>query len=285
MRVDLLIIGGGYYGTAAAVLARERGVDVAVVDSEHPLGASRNSAGLFQPNRHDRGLHEPFKIDWLRERGLAKTTGELFSTWRRPEPRFKPGLTLADPRAILMLSRHMRVRVDRLRRANGIGGWVAETPGGPILCHNVIVAAGVWTDELLQASRLPTIGVKALRGRAMIVIQDGYNDERPRVHMDRPYHDHCLRPWIGGTWRWGSTVEKIDGAGAGPVNALANSLADLIGHYTTEAIADGLRPVVESGFPTELIAPGLVVSTGGRTIGLGLAEPSARRALNLLHYV
>ena len=79
-RCDLLIIGAGYTGLSAAVTAASNGVDVCVVDAEHPgFGASSRNGGMCgaHPRLSLSAMSENFGADTAR--GLFNEAGEAFS--------------------------------------------------------------------------------------------------------------------------------------------------------------------------------------------------------------
>lgn len=284
---DLIVVGGGYWGVAIAYKARERGLSVLLFDDRRPEGSSRNSAGMMQRYWYKASTtlnHIPRSwgwwrgpsLGWLESLGMVQNTGEMFATRSRPEARFRDDLQMVDPEAVLGLFPAVRGRVDRICREGG--RWSVQVDGMDFPAASVAVAAGAWTDALLNASDLPAVGVQGLRGRAVILDQTAYVGQVPLTYMPKPYTHYTLRPW-GNHWRFGDTVEAHDNHVLD--RWLMPTLTGLIGQYTYVAMQDGIRPVCKQ-FVVEEIAPKLVVATGGHRVGLGMAEPVAGRVLDLL---
>src|SRR5687768_3204699 len=97
--LDLIVIGGGFWGTACAVMAESLGLSVVLVDDLNPQGASRNAAGIvslgwyrWRMKRDQKDVignifsetfvpqDANFGAGWLRDRGLLRQTGEEFFT-------------------------------------------------------------------------------------------------------------------------------------------------------------------------------------------------------------
>jgi glycine/D-amino acid oxidase-like deaminating enzyme len=286
---DLLIIGGGFYGVAAALEAQKRGLEVTVVDADHSNSGSRAAAGLIRgasPRVAGRApAHWSWSgpnVDWLDARGLIRGAREIIRTYRKPDAR-EATVRLVEPGRILGLIEPERAQIQRLIRSTR--GWSAvgrEREGGIAVwdARRVLVTAGVWTDVLLSDSGLQPIGVTGLRGRAIILDQDEHLDPGVVLSwMTRPYTTWTMRRW-GKHWRFGDSVERTDRAYLEMIIALRNHIK--LGRAQLGEL-DGLRPVTERYF-TELVAPGLVVSTGGHRSGLMIAGPAAERAMQLFSW-
>lgn len=283
--VDLAVVGGGYWGIAAAWLARAAGVDTVLLDDANPAGATRNSAGIFQRwwYRQDVAARrvpadwnwQGPSLDWLDELGLVEDTGEMFYSRAKPERRLRDDCLLVQPWRVEALIAPHPLHVERIEAAGA--SWAVVGSTGTFTARRVIVAAGAWTDVLLAASGLATVGVQSLRGRALVL---AHPDPLalPVTYLARPYTHYTLRPWRPGQVRLGDTVERKTGdlsqlvAAAASITGVAPVVLD---------VPDGYRPVADR-YVCDLAAPNLVVTTGGHRVGLGLAEPVARRALALL---
>lgn len=290
---ELAIVGGGYWGTCLAVLASDLGVDVKLLDDHWEHGASRNSAGIFQewwykaetsakriPSNWD---WKGPSVRWLMERELVTKTGETFTTNRNPVPRFREDCRLVNPLEVHALAFPVLqlAQAMRLVRDPGWGWRVVTHTGDEIAAKQLVVAAGARTDDLLEASGLPCVGVWGLRGRAVVLSGDGL-PQMPHTHLAAPYTHFTLRPWGDGRWRWGDTVERSDKDQlAGKL--LPSMLREFPGTMV-EGVLDGQRPESKQYICDE-VAPGLVVMTGGHRVGLGLSQPVAERALRLLRLV
>lgn len=290
--IELAIIGGGFFGVAAALEARRLGVDAQVIDSDATTSGSRNAAGiLHEPSKRVRDrIPEawgagPWGYGWLRAHGLVSKAAEV--NWSYRGARYKSSdVELVSPVQVLNLVLPVRRTISRLIKLDG--GWrLAETAGGhEFEARRVIVAAGVWTDELLMRSGLTPIGVGALRGRALIIEMPQPVWPEP-VHSwtVRPYTTFTLRPWPQSSrpgahphWRFGDTVEPASGK---PFIELSEARKRFLPQAVEHRTMMGYRPVTPQ-VVCEEIRPGLIVMTGGHRSGLALAEPAAHRAMELI---
>lgn len=280
--VELAVVGGGYWGICATYLARNAGVDAVLIDDGNPLGATRNSAGIcqrwwYRQEVASRRIPSDWdwqgpQLDWLDRLGLVRDTGEMFFTPRKPDQRRRPDCLLVNPWEVEALVEPVAARVRRIER----GVRLLLDGGDDVVARKVLVTAGAWTDVLLDASGLPPVGVTPLRGRAYVV--EAVAPETPVTFMPRPYTHYTLRAWGPGRARIGDTVERK----RGQLGGLSLAYREITGHEPDIAdVLDGLRPVADRYICDE-VAPGVVVATGGHRVGLGLAEPVARRALRLL---
>src|SRR3954471_17040897 len=175
---DLIVVGGGYWGTAIAWHARMAGAKVLVFDNHEAQGASRNSAGLFKmgwwkstsaatrmvPAEWD-WFHGP-SVDWVPD-SIISWTGESSASYRKPGHwRYGSDCAIVDPERLLGLSLALPDKVVGIDRVDA--GWRVHTGRGPHEATNVVIAAGVWTDDLLTASGFEPLGLTGLRGRAAL---------------------------------------------------------------------------------------------------------------------
>lgn len=297
MDYDLAIIGAGFWGTAAAVKAREQGMEPVVLDNLVPWSSSRNAAGmvhmdwitgessrkLLPAGWSGRELGE--SVAWLMRYGLQHT-GETFRGFGGEEKRHKETFMMPDVAAFLALGQATRAEVSHMRRLKS-GGWriYADSESVSIDARRVILAAGIGTDTLLAASSLPRVGVTALRGRGMLVkipsVRVASLVLPYRIRVGR-YGSYTLRAWPcadGPLYRWGDTTES--GNGNEPIRKMAEALTELVGPYDWVGTHEGYRPVCAQ-YTVKPVADGMVVATGGHRIGLGLAGIAADKALALL---
>jgi glycine/D-amino acid oxidase-like deaminating enzyme len=287
--LDLVVVGGGFWGTAAALQARRRGLEAVVLDCRAPQGASKAAAGLVHKDGFGRDTflrRAPawwdadelgWSLEWLKEVAGLRRTGEWFFNGDAAGAKYRPDCWLAPPVNVLLeMARPLFDRAERLEPA--AGGWAVATPGTTYKARLVVVAAGALTDRLLEASGLRKAGVEGLPGRGYLfpgTLPDGV----PQTTQVRPYTSFTVRPWGERTLRLGDTVERGDGPRPGDLNALRSILARWGGGGRMEVC--GVRPVCPR-FVVEPWAPGLVVAVGGHRVGLGLAGAVGRRCLQLL---
>lgn len=284
--IDALVVGAGYWGVAIARLLRQRGFQVDLVDDGHPRGSSRNSAGIFQKwwykaettsKRAPSAWDASPDIDWLLELGLAQQTGEAFTNEMNGNSYYRPDCYLADPKAILSLEPVQDGMVVYLRDSKeGVDAVFGHIEDPQERYRKVFVAAGAWTDKLLVRSGLEPVGVKPLRGRAVI---GGHapKDGTPSTVLAAPYKHYTTRAW-GDKVRIGDTVEPTYRE-ALPDDFLRLARPVMNGDYHF-SVQDGLRPVTKQ-YVVEPRSDNIIVATGGHRVGLGLAMPVARRALEL----
>lgn len=293
---DLIVIGGGFWGTMAALLAREAGQETLLLDDLNPQGASRNAAGIVSLGWYRWRMTRDKKdvvgnifgdtftpsdavwgVNFLRERGLLRHTGEEVFTLAGNH-KFRDDLwLLSSPQELFELVERTEAKALCLQKLPEC--WSVLTENRIFNAHKLILAAGAFTDTLLEASNIPPIGVKGLRGRGLLIEPHKIFDVPLTVQV-APYSHLTMRPWGKGMARVGDTVEKIPGGDERllPLKTFAERIAPA---NQIVKVFDGLRPVTEKVFIQE-IKPGLVVATGGHRVGLALAPSAARKALALL---
>lgn len=306
--VDLAIIGGGFWGAACALLARERGIDHILLDDLAPWASSRNAAGMVHPDWFRggtiaklvpaswTGVEIGHGLAWLTKYGLEQVD-ETFRNNGKERIR-RDVLMMPDPHAFLDSANPMQANVTHLKRDPkrkiwGIyGDYGASTDLSVIDARRVILAAGVQTDNLLRNSGMQPLGVERLRGRGIIFTSRFLEDPHVRLPLTvqyAPYKQVTIREWPhrlhahqtnGRVARIGDTVEPAGGK-TGALAALREKLMGIVGEVTEMEIQCGDRPVLPQ-FTVTKIAPALVVATGGHRVGLGVAPTAARRALEML---
>jgi glycine/D-amino acid oxidase-like deaminating enzyme len=296
---DLAVVGSGFWGTAVAYEAMQAGMRVLIVDARDQNGASRNAAGIvcrgwyrqetvLGMTPHD-WTQDDFDVGfaWLKKHADLRQTGEEFWSYRSPIHKVRDDCYLIpSPDAVLRLAERATFvlgKATAIIPESPATNWrvLVEVDGVPAYetARQVVVAAGAWTDHLLQASGMQPIGVKSLRGRAAIVMP-GADFTMPKTYMVRPYAHFTLRPWKGGLARLGDTVERKPDRELNDTPLMATLQAMSPGSKIMRML-DGNRPVCDR-FTVREAAPGFVVATGGHRVGLGVAGTVAQRALKLL---
>lgn len=285
---DLAVVGGGYWGSAIAHEARTRGLDAVVLDDADPASGSRNASGILHPGIYRSPLFLKYMPDdwtpadldasfeWLKRHCGAVATTEHFANWTRPDLGIRRlpahGYYLSSNGALLGLVHPIRMKVSKIDKWGS--GWIVNDT---VLSPRLVVAAGIWTDEVLALAGVEPVGVTALFGRGLGV--RGLSPyPSPIVVQTRPYRKFETRPW-GDLLRVGDTAEvRPDAKYRDELRAVADWLAP--GSETVRWF-EGYRPVCEK-FLVRLVAPGLVAATGGHRMGLGLSGLVAVKALALL---
>ncbi len=299
MKTDVVVIGGGFWGTVTAWEARRRGMDALLIDSNNPLGASRAAAGMSclhwftKPGKTQSLLPSwwtPYKtrraFHWLADLGAVRT-GEWFSSRLKPNPVHRPDCwMLPSLQSILSLfdgCDRWQGSVKHLSRSNGRWRVHFQHPPNDLVVvesEKVVIAAGAWSDTLLKLSGLPTCGVTGHRGRALVITTSRRDLPLPYVRQVRPYTMFTARPWEDGTVRWGDTVEKTPTGGDRSLAELAEQGSSLFSDFKVRTVLEGLRPYTNK-FHVEPHGSGLVVATGGHRVGMVMSLPVAERALDL----
>lgn len=284
-RLDLIVVGGGFWGCAIADVAARRGWSVLILDDGDEEGASRNAAGYVRWEWLEGRLGEIIPEWWepihvtmskvLLEDWGAREVEEDVHDYRSGTWKVSPGLFMVNPWEVL--SRGVRTARVRLVNRTPAGWQVLTSLGDVIPAHRVAVAAGVWTDPLLAASDLPELGVESLTGSAILAAGDIGGDVE--TYNTRPYHHVTARRWQGGRIRVGETVSRAypDSRLGGLINDTSRLFPQLSGF---EPIT-GRRPVLPVATVREL-GDGLVVAVGGHRIGLALAGGVAQRVMEVL---
>lgn len=299
--LDTVVIGGGFWGTACASKLSTQGREVLLIDSKHENAASRAAAGIvclhwykqetilkMLPAWWSTKLAQ-VGFEWLEAAGL-RHTGENFlnQSGKANRGKYEPKLRkdcylIPSCSAVLSLYPRQQAEVETLCKVTN--GWQLKIKNSdPITARNVVIAAGVFTDELLRRSGMPLVGVKPLIGRAMVA-QVSKDFTTPLTVMTRPYTQYTLRPW-GDTQRsnqvrLGDTVEKSDAL----FQKNNETLIALFQQFTAKPkvvnILKGFRPVRDK-IIADLVDDGLIVATGGHRVGLCLAGGVAHHVAGLL---
>lgn len=283
---ELIVCGAGFFGVATALVAESYGAKVTLVASQEPEAASRAASGYFA-----RGW---FKGDWkgraehaeelAQRHGVVLTwTGADVATWANTRAGSttlvpKSDWAIFDPAAFLA-----RRPVDVPEAVVKVSPGRVETATGRVLLAPTIVCAlGVGTERVFAASGLASLGMTALGGRG-IVLEAPTRPARTICHYVTPYHSNSMRPWGETQVRIGETVE------ARPEDAptYIKKLWDSMGRYTppfSRIVEErwGARPTLKGGPRVSMVAPGLVVATGGGRVGGVLAFWAGAEACRLL---
>jgi len=158
---------------------------------------------------------------------------------------------------------------------------VACGKGGMLSADDVVIAAGAWTDSLLQRCGLSGFGIKPLRGQ-MLLLQGLPGQLQYIVSGNGKY----LIPRPDGLILCGSTVEDV-GFDSGVTEAAQEEiLHDCVALYPPARDMpllqqwSGLRPGIADDIPVICEHPqlaGVWINSGHYRNGLGMAPASAQR--------
>jgi glycine/D-amino acid oxidase-like deaminating enzyme len=264
--LDVLVIGGGYWGSAITRLLRASELTVLCLDGRVEGAASQAAAGLVRAGawekaatgwwgeRHSQACRDFFCDGWVEERVVSDYA---------PEPRVKGQVWCGEfPWEPAVSGRVVNLRAES-------DHWEA----GPWQARQIVLAAGCWCDEILRASGLPLTGVKASRGTGLLGAGEvvGVLTRTYRLAGDTRTRSFSMRAWGAGV-RVGDTLPEREAEQQEEMRRFLGYPGELVW---------GLRPRLSQPL-VELWAPGLVVATGGYRNGLATAPGVARRVLELL---
>lgn len=288
MIYDLAVIGAGFWGATTARFASVLGCTVLLMDCEHLPGASRAASGYYNPKW--------YKGPWRAraQEGFAAFNGST-----------KIGAVLNGKANMdwVHFDREDLLKC-RVRKWNERCTQIVPTANGFMLNHveakQVVIAAGVWTDQLLKASGYPALGLRGMGGAGLyfsiptkIAQRMALTDETPLMLIPvNPYKSYVLRYQMqlsdnaGTAFRVCATQENPLGDQQKRLKmqeAAFNYLARKRVPWSVQPLywEFGVRPILDE--PTvKLIAPGLVAASGGARIGGMLSFWAAQESLKLL---
>lgn len=297
MLYDLAIIGAGYWGTAIAIEARKKGLEVIVVDSGQETSGSRNSSGILHPSAYEQSwckklLPEdwtPSDLEdsfcWLEENVGFTTADEFFLNFYGGNSQLKvrdKAYMIADNESFLSKDFAVTGKVERVFNVGDAWTVDVQLPKYHQLLttKKIVIAAGIWTDQILAASDLKQIGVTSLEGRGALFkkTQHSLNKPMPLTVLWKPYMKYTFRTW-GDMIRLGDTVERPNAKERYP--DLLTLASHVMGEYDFQGWMRGYRPVTEK-FLVKEIEPGMIVATGGYRAGLGLSGLVAKKVMELI---
>lgn len=297
---ELAIVGGGFWGASAALLAREKDVDTILIDDFREQGASRCASGYFgvswytggvigkmlPPNWTKQDIEK--SVDWMTHKAIAPMIGQFYTTYPKPDVvRFKPDIRMVQDVNYFLSLPTLTSRRQVLYLIAEKEAWRLVTDGGDFTAKKVLLTTGAFTDELLARSELPTVGVRGLRGRSIVFANPEKSDLKfdvPFAKSYLPYKELTIRKWDKNYFHIGATTEKTD-KGNAPLKVMQRQLELWVGKYEQVCIIDGMRPVRDEGIYVDYPVKDdhtLVVATGGHRAGIGLAHAAAKYALDKL---
>lgn len=266
---DVIIVGGGLFGSIAAAALRDAGMDVCLIDDGRPRSGSRAAGCLMKPSwltkmgslNVDKSFQLLDRLYGLRTVHLnVLKVGSLSvaAEWINPD--------------VALSSDRMVAHVAKVSTFPG-GNRVRFRDMTAIDAKTVIVACGAWTRELIHGA--PVVG-KA--GVSLRLYRDPPDN---RIHVWAPYKQ--LVRFSQDDFRW---------AGDGTAILSKNwnlereaQVIDRIGFWAGFGKATtGIRPFAETKDPAALeeVAPGLWSLTGGGKNGTAAAGWAAAQLLERL---
>lgn len=281
---NVLIVGGGLFGSFAAILAAKAGHNVTVFDDGREFAGSKPAACLMKPSWMS-GLGE------IGREGL-KIVDETFGL--RVIPFRFAGATVdvfwVDPAEIFReAARVSRLVVEPVREAGD--GWLdmeyaQRRPGGTVL-----IAAGVWSFDLLRSYFWPVGKKPVMKSLVGAAFTFSGKPKEPTIRVWAPYKQLVSferepgTTWVGD----GSAILAKNWTAERQADSLLRCShfvfpAPLPGQVPLLKTQVGYRPYVEgykAGYFAQL-APKLFVSTGGAKNGTVLAAYYAKKFVEAL---
>src|ERR1044072_4169908 len=294
---EVIVIGNGFWGSAIARHLRKAAIDYVVLDNGDLSSGTLNSdaytclrwfgSGTVTKHLPQGWTKERIEswVNWLIRKKYLEQTGQWvynvrLDTWKRYEDCYLM-------RDVSTFSNRTKAHPKNITKIEDVGDCCkVYTDTGFIRCHKIVLATGVWTDDILKASGYAPIGVTSLNGSALLVepLQKriskmvNWNGEVITINV-RPFKNYDLLPNSKNWWYYGATTEK-------PVSEKAQEemmrSLELVfgGNVKVKKTLTGRRPMYVGGVVK--VSDNIVVATGGGRIGLALAGPAADDVLSIL---
>lgn len=278
--IDLIIIGGGFWGISCALRAKEQNKSVLVFDDRDPQAASRNATCMIKwgwysgtpfkklcpDNWTDEDIVESFR--WLSKYVELESTGQNFYNFSDnfKKKTFQDDVVLMElPESLLNQVLTINEKVEMIKETKE--GWRVNGKN----CKNLIIAAGYRTDELLIKNKLPGVGIGKDLGIGLIL-------NREAVHTPTTW---CVRPFVQYTMRkWGDKIRFGETKNLEPMKKYINRF---IGESEIVEEKRGYRPKAKK-FTIQAVRKNLVVISGGYKFGLVIAGLVSKEAMCKLKF-
>lgn len=278
---DVIIIGAGLFGCIIAKQLMAKGLDVAIIDNAEPMAGSRPAACLMKPS-------------WFSSMGKENYTPAmetLESLYDVKTIEFKTGAGKAnvkwiDPESILKSAQHVdsAEKIDTV--TNRGDHWTVEYGEEWTLmgAKKIILAAGVWCNELLEASDLPIVSnLSPLTGTSFTAEGKTEAEIKPWMPYKQivKFNIEPNRIWVGD----GVSLKNY---GMFQLNRSLQRCANFIDQLSCESMkaSTGHRPYIKDIKPQPCYlkehAPGLWVVTGGAKNGTIAAGWASHQLGNIL---
>lgn len=259
---DVIVVGGGLFGSIATQALRNAGMDVTLLDDGRPWAGSRAAGCLMKPS-------------WLSKMGLAnqqaafKLLDELYGLqdidlWLGPTKVtaawVSPDRVLGSPRETV--------------EVKGVApGHVITAQGQVLEAKTVIVACGYWTRELVPGA--PVVG------KVGVSLRLDKPPEDNRISVWAPYKQLVRFSQDGFHWAGDGTAILRRNWDAGREQQCKERIRGFAGSGVARV---GIRPYVDTINPADLdqVRPGLWSLTGGGKNGTAAAGWAASRLLKAL---
>lgn len=264
---DVIIVGGGLFGSIAGAALRDAGMDVLIVDDGRPSAGSRAAGCLMKPS-------------WLQKMGkdnVEQSFRLLDRLYGLRTVSLKAGPLSVDAHWINPDEVMSTARLNRQVKFVGSFGsvnMVGLNGGEDLNAKHVIVACGAWTRNLIRG--VPVVGKVGASLRLFGSPEDN------RISVWAPYKQLVRFSHEGFHWAGdGSAILEKNWT----PNREAESLQRISRFTGIEGeVRVGIRPFAQTSDPAALeeIAPGLFSLTGGGKNGTAAAGWAAAKLLERL---
>jgi glycine/D-amino acid oxidase-like deaminating enzyme len=269
---DVIIVGGGLFGSIAGAALRDAGMDVLIIDDGRPRSGSRAAGCLMKPSWLQKmgkdNVEQSFRLldrlYGLRTVSLKAGPVTVGAEWINPDEVLNGRLVECFP-----------YRVAKVSSFPG-GNRVRLNPDlKPIDAKHVIVACGAWTRQLIHG--VPVVGKVGLSLRLFKEVEDN------RISVWAPYKQLVRFSQDGFHWAGDGTAileKNWDGLRE---EQSTKRISDFAGQGGGE-VRVGIRPFAQTSDPAALeeVAPGLWSLTGGGKNGTAAAGWAAAKLLERL---
>ena len=287
---DVIVVGGGYWGTAATIELKEAGKKVLQIDSNDPMSGSRAASGICDPRAYDSSTFQRYwpsdwtksdlteSLSWILNHQGYKVTEYFWNQFQNREVRESVEcIYVPTPESFTELTKPVFGTV--------VKGSIDAKKVSVLLDNSkeytaryLVVAAGYKSDEVLESLQLAPLGVTKLYGRGLNV-KGTPKVSTPVSVMIKPYVKHTVRSWSNGLYKVGDTAEK---------NVKDSNLENLrkvgqavLTNYREVKLTQGYRPVLDQ-FTVVKLNPRVVVATGGQRLSLGLCGLVGKKVVQCL---
>lgn len=285
--LDVIIVGGGLFGSIAAANLRSSGMDVLVLDDGRPRSGSRAAGCLMKPSWLSKmGKANVDKSFEVLDRLYGLKTVEL---WAGP---LKVNAQWVNPDLVMnhgsgdLFDQSGKVRQDYIKAevvevgSGYVKCWVPSkqhaAPGMIFHARHVIVAAGAWTKELIPSCEVV--------GKVGVSVRLAHPPVDNRIEAWAPYKQLVRFAAEGFAWAGdGTAILDANWTRARREQSLKRILT-FAGKAASGEVREGIRPYVKTEDPAALKqeAFGLWSLTGGGKNGTAAAGWAAAQLVERL---
>jgi glycine/D-amino acid oxidase-like deaminating enzyme len=274
---DVIIVGGGLFGSIAGAALRDAGMDVLIIDDGRPRSGSRAAGCLMKPSwlqkmgkdNVERSFRLLDRLYGLRTVSLKAGPVSVNAEWINPDVVMDRDAKWPD-----WIGRKV-IKVSTYPGGNRVRFLNPDNPLDHANAKHVIVACGAWTRQLITG--VPVVGKVGLSLRLFKEVEDN------RISVWAPYKQLVRFSCDGFHWAGDGTAileKNWDGLRE---EQSTKRISDFAGQGGGE-VRIGVRPFAQTSDPAALeeVAPGLWSLTGGGKNGTAAAGWAAAKLLEAL---